>query len=108
MHMQKRVIYDNGKIVLREKENVWILYELDSTTRHCNYGRPLASFRIDRLAARFPARWAKLVSIFTCIVHRAHMHCRFERHEISSITLSLCLILCFAFDGTYVGGNNGE
>lgn len=30
--------------------------------------------------------------LFLRAVHRARTHCRFERHEISSITLSMCLI----------------
>jgi len=80
------------KLCFRERMHK-ILCELDSVTRHCNYGWPLASFRIDRASGcATSGQVGETCFYFYVAVHRAHTHCRFERHEISSITLSLCLI----------------
>lgn len=51
-------LYDGSKIVPGERRGGGGEREIGYFTNsiRCNYGRPLVSFRIDRLAARFPAR----------------------------------------------------
>jgi len=65
-----------------------ILYELDSVIRHCNYGWPLFPHWPSGCDFRPGGR-----NLFLFLrASSSYAHCRFERHEISSITLSLCAI----------------
>jgi len=68
---------------------------------------PLSALTV-HLAARLPARWAKLASIFTlpCTELIRIVASNGTKYRVSH-SLSVPHPR-FAFDGTYVGGNNGE
>jgi len=81
------------KLCFRERMHK-ILCELDSVTRHCNYGWPLASFRIDRASgcATSGQVGETCFYFYVAVAPSSYALSLRTARNIEYHTLSLCLI----------------